>query len=266
MVPEEIPGGGASTGVASAPVVKVMGATGTATRRRPRAGSYGVVFGELPERRRADVGPAPERRPRRSLPPRTLAGDSARAHGTYVKYVVERCGCEPCRAANRDYERRRQRAMARPDELWLPYVPAGPARRHLAALARQGVGLKTVAKLTGLAHRALTKIVYGDAVRGMAPSKRVRSETLVAILGVQVDQAGGGQKVPAGQTWALLDELIAAGYTRSFLGAALGSRAKHPSLQIRRDQVRASTARAVEALHRRLIDQQAPPRRSRWSS
>lgn len=258
--------GDASTGGHGAPVVVVMDTATATTRRRSRAGSYGVVFGELPERRPVAVGGNDKTSSRRSLAPRAVAADSHRAHGTYAKYVVERCGCEPCRGANRAYVRRRQRSMARPDELWLPYVPAGPARRHLAALARQGIGLKTVAKLTGLAHGALSRIVYGDPARGSAPSKRVRPETLSAILGVEAQQASGGQKVPAGPTWALLDQLLTAGYTRTFLAAALGSRGKHPSLQIRRDRVRGSTARAVEALHRRLIDQQPPPRRTRWST
>ncbi|MDP9402654.1 MAG: hypothetical protein M3P85_04830 [Actinomycetota bacterium] len=114
-----------------------------------------------------------------------------------------------------------------------------------------------------MSHGALTKIVYGDRPRGQKPSRRVRPETLAAILGVEVDQAQGAQKVPAGPTWALLDELLVAGYTKAFLGRELGSTAATPSLQVGRDRVRASTARRVEALHRRLIGQKPPARRSR---
>jgi hypothetical protein len=155
--------------------------------------------------------------------------------------------------------------MARPDEAWMPYVPAGPARRHLTALAAKGVGLKTVSSLSGVSHGALAKIVYGDRARGQAPSRRIRPATLAAILAVEVDQARGGQKVPAGPTWALLDELLGAGYTKSFLARALGSKAATPSLQVTRDRVRASTARRVEALHRRLIGQESPARESQRS-
>ncbi len=255
---------------AALPVVPVMTSTtpspGASTTRRGRAASYGLVFGQPPPRRRA-VGARAEGRGGRTMRvERPVAGESHRAHGTYPKYVIERCGCEPCRQANRDYERRRGRAMARPDEVWLPFAPAGPARRHLARLAEQGVGLKTVSALSGVSHGALTKIVYGDRARGQKPSRRVRPETLAAILGVEVDQAQGAQKVPAGPTWVLLDELLAAGYTKAFLGRELGSTAAPPSLQVGRDRVRASTARRVEALHRHLIGQKPPARRSRWST
>lgn len=196
---------------------------------------------------------------------RPAAPDSHRAHSTHAKYVVERCGCEVCREANRDYERRRGRAIARPDQVWLPYVPAGPARRHLAQLREQGVGLKTVSRLSGVSHGALSKIVYGDPARGQAPSRRVRAQTLAAILAVRLDHAQGGQKVPARPTWALLEELLAAGYTKGFLARAMGSSGANPALQVSRDRVRASTARAVEVLHARLIHQQPRPRRSRRS-
>ncbi len=253
---------------AALPVVQVMPPTAHLSARtatRSQAGTYGLVFGQPPPRRRVTgtTGPGPGDRTARVE--RAVAGDSHRPHGTYTKYVTERCGCEDCREANRKYERRRVRAMARPDEAWMPYVPAGPARRHLTALAAEGVGLKTVSSLSGVSHGALTKIVYGDRARGQAPSRRIRPTTLAAILVVEVDQARGGQKVPAGPTWALLDELLAAGYTKSFLGRALGSKAATPSLQVARGRVRASTARRVEALHRRYIDQEPPAREGQRS-
>ncbi len=249
------------------PVVQVMLSTtaGATTTKRSQAATYGLVFGEPPpQRRTTGTATTGGGEPRRRVE-RPVASDSHRPHSTYAKYVVERCGCEPCGEANRDYERRRGRAIARPDEVWMPYVPAGPARRHLAELREQGVGLKTVSRLSGASHGALSKIVYGDPGRGQAPSRRVRPQTLAAILAVRLDQAQGGQKVPAGPTWALLEELLAAGYTKMFLARALGSTAANPALQVSRDRVRASTARAVEALHARLVHQQPPPRRSRWS-
>ncbi|HET7488279.1 MAG TPA: hypothetical protein VFJ85_10140 [Acidimicrobiales bacterium] len=243
--------------------MSAMSAAGPAGRRR-EAGDYGVEFGELPPPRRRPAAPrtgSGQGRGTRGL--RAVAAPSDRAHGTHAKYVVERCGCEPCRAANRDYERRRRQAQSRPDETWLPYVGAEPARRHLARLSAAGIGLKTVARLSGLSHGGLSKIVYGSKGRG--PSKRIRPATLAAILAVEPAAAAGGQRVSAERTWALLDELIAAGYTRTFLAAALGSTSARPSLQLGRRRVRASTAKAVEQLHRRLIGRPPPPRRSRWT-
>jgi len=173
--------------------------------------------------------------------------------------VAEGCTCERCRAARRTYNRRRAQAIACPDEAWLPYVSAEPARAHLVKLGRAGVGLKAVARLSGVSNGSLTKIVYGQPAKGRPPSRRIRPQTLARILAVRVPGAGGGGRVEAGPTWALVEELVAAGYTRAFLARALGSRSAAPRLQLGRDTVRAGTARAVEDLHRRLVDQVPPP-------
>ena len=252
---------------AALPVVQAM----EAPRPRPRrAGQYEVAFGALPPPKRTKRGggapkaaatgeeaPAPSER--------YVAPESRRPHGSYAKYVLEKCRCEECTGANRAYERRRARARSRPDEVWLPYVPAAPARRHLEKLRKAGVGLRTIAALSGVSHGALSKIVYGDRKRGREPSRRIRPETLAAILAVDVEVARGAQRVPAGPTWARLDELVAAGYTKAYLARALGSQAKTPALQLGRERVLASTARAVEMLHRRLIGRRPPQRRKRSS-
>lgn len=205
---------------------------------------------------------AKKRRARRRLPPREVAPDSHRPHGSYVKYTVERCGCQPCRDAKRNYERRRQHAIHRPDEAWVPYVPVGPVRRHLLDLQAAGVGHKTVADLAGLSPSAVGKILYPSRYRGMGTSKRVRAETARRILAVTVDQAAGAQKIDAAPTWRLLDELITKGWPKARLAELLGQRG--PGLQISRSRVRASTARKVEQLYQQIKDQPAPGKRSRW--
>jgi hypothetical protein len=58
--------------------------------------------------------------------------------------------------------------------------------------------------------------------------------------------------VSGGRTWALLNELLAAGYTKTFLAKQLGSRAKAPSLQIQADRITALTASKVERPYRRI--------------
>lgn len=192
------------------------------------------------------------------------ASEGERPHGTQAK-AVQGCPCERCRAAaraaRREYNRRRRQAIARPDSVWLPYVSAQPAREHLAALSAAGMGLRTVARLSGVSHGSLSRIVYGEPGRGRAPSARIRPDTMRRVLAVRVAHAGGGQRVPAADTWRLIDEMVAAGYSRRFLARALGSRAEWPTLQIGKTRVRASTARAVEDLHRRLMSR--PPLRTR---
>ncbi|MFN2607493.1 MAG: hypothetical protein ABR511_06295 [Acidimicrobiales bacterium] len=217
----------------------------------PRRVEYGLVFCELPPRGEP-TGPK-STRPGKVPAAKPGTPGGGREHGSYAKAVVEGCDCDPCKAAKVGYNRRRRQAIARPDEVWLPYVSAQPARRHLAALSAAGVGLKTVARLSGVSHGALSKIVYGEPGRGRPPSRRVRPHTLEAILAVRVGDATGKQRVSAGPTWQLIDELIAAGYTRGQLARALGSTASVPKLQIGRRSVLASTARSVEVLHRALI-------------
>lgn len=220
---------------------------------------YGLVFCDPPPRERP-TGRGAER-PAKLPQPTARERGERRPHGSYAKAVVEGCGCQRCRAAKADYNRRRRQAISRPDEVWLPYVSAQPARRHLAALSAAGVGLKTVARLSGVSHGALTKIVYGEPGRGRPPSRRVRPHTLEAILAVKVGDARGKQRVSAAPTWQLIDELVAAGYSRGELARALGSTATVPKLQIGRSSVLASTARSVELVHRALI-RRRPPRRS----
>lgn len=229
------------------------------------AAEYGLTFGELPPPLRVVGGKAAAKTEGRAPRPRRpdyVAPPSHRPHGTYVKYVVERCTCEPCRAANRAYELRRQHAIHRPDEVWLPYVPAGRARAHVAELRAAGVGLKQVAKASGLPHGGLSKLVYGDPARGMAPSRRIRPTTEAAILAVTVAAVADGGRVPAGPTWALLDDLIARGFTKTWLAGQLGQ--KGPALQLSRNLVSGRHVRAVADLHARLESVTGPGRRSRW--
>lgn len=194
-----------------------------------------------------------------------IAPDSHRPHGSYVKYVVERCKCERCKAANRTYEKRRVRAMARPDEVWVPYVPAGRARRHVEELMAQGIGPKSLAVMSGVPHGAISKLIYGD-YKGRGPSKRIRPATEAKLLAVTAAQATGRQHLDAGPTWVLLDDLIARGYPKAWLAKRIYRNPEAPALQISKTKVRASTARRVEALHRLLGDRPGPGRRNPWDT
>lgn len=175
-----------------------------------------------------------------------------RPHGTHVRYVQgpdendiggAGCRCEPCREAANAYERtRRQRIEP-------AYVPAGPARQHLAWLRDQDVGLKQVAKRAGVAHGTLSKLVYGDPTRGMPPSRRVRKATLDAILAVRPADGADGSRVPAGPTLALVERLVAAGVQKARIAERLGQRG--PGLQLGQSFVTRRNATLV----RRMADE-----------
>lgn len=185
-----------------------------------------------------------------------------RPHGTHAKYALDHCRCDPCRQAQRQYNRHRVRAIARPDEVWCPYVDAEPAREHIRWLASCGIGIKSLAKLAGVSHGTLSKLVYGDRTRHMPPSRRIRPATAHKITAVMPNHAGGAQRVPAAPTWRLLNQLITLGWPRAELARRLGHRG--PGLQISRSRVLASTARQVEQLHTDLIRIRVIPRRTRW--
>ncbi len=165
-------------------------------------------------------------------------------HGTHAAYVFDKCRCDDCKRATRDYERER-RSRIEP-----AYVSALPAREHVAELAAAGVGLKQIARASGVSHGALSKLMYGvtrDGVVCRPPSKRIRKATLDAILAVAPAQAAGGAKLPAEPTWQLIDEMIAAGVPRVRIAQHLGQTG--PGLQLGRRFVTARNARAVRQLH-----------------
>jgi hypothetical protein len=180
------------------------------------------------------------------------AVETHRPHGTHVKYVIDKCRCQECRDANRDYERARK--LRREPA----YVGASRARHHLQELADAGVGLKSVARITGLSTGSLSKLVYGDYARGRGPSKRIRRETEQKILAITTHDAPGGTREPAGPTWEIVEQLLARGWQKAEIGRRIaGPDAK--SLQLGRGYVTRENARII----RSLLDEPVPPRRSR---
>lgn len=176
----------------------------------------------------------------------------SRQHGTHVCYVFgsgQGCRCDLCRQAAADYERTRARRIEP------AYVCAASARAHLAWLREHGVGLKTVAQLSGISHGALSRLVYGQQGRG--PSKRVRPATRDRILAVRPAEGAGGSRVPAGPVWADVERLLGRGWTKVAIARAIGQTG--PGLQLGAEVVTRRNARAVTA----LFDQPVPPQRGR---
>ncbi|NND75986.1 MAG: hypothetical protein HKN44_13370 [Ilumatobacter sp.] len=157
------------------------------------------------------------------------------------RFVVNKCRCDVCCEANRAYERDR-RARVVP-----PYVFAQPARDHIAALAAAGVGLKQVAKASGVSHGSLSKLVYGTRNRG--PSKRIRPDTMSKILAVTPADIADGGRVDAAPSWELIDEMVAVGVPKAQIAEQLGQQG--PGLQLSRTSLSARNAAAVADLHRR---------------
>lgn len=152
-------------------------------------------------------------------------------HGTRACYVLDRCRCQPCSKANSDAEtsRERQKAYGRYNK----YVNAMPVREHVAELRAAGMGLKTIAKRSGVAHGALWKLVYGKKLSdgSQTPSRRVLRETaekLYALDPTWSEQplalADGAilSMEDSAPTFRRLQSLVCLGWSMSALGRRLG--------------------------------------------
>lgn len=177
---------------------------------------------------------------------------SGRAHGTRAKYVVERCRCEPCRAANRDAEneRYRQQAYGR----WQPFVDARPARAHVRMLMDYGLGWKRIAAMAGVSCGAVEKLLYGAAHRGMGPSKRVRPATAEKLLALKPlgERLGGAVLVNGTGARRRLQALVAGGWPQAQLASRLGVDPANFGASMRSEKVLAATERAVRRLYDEL--------------
>lgn len=173
-------------------------------------------------------------------------------HGTRARYVTG-CRCLPCRAANATYNNRRDRlrAYGRPTT---DLVDAGPVREHIRALSAAGMGRRQLARVSGVANSVLVKILYGDAARGMPPSRRVRPATAARILGVQAPVRAPSALVDSAGTVRRLRALVAVGWPQARLAERIGWTDANLSALIRgeRAQVEQRTADAVVKLYDQL--------------
>jgi hypothetical protein len=174
----------------------------------------------------------------------------SRPHGR-VKYVVEKCRCDVCRAESTAWNRawRRRRAYGID-----AYVDAEPARQHVRGLMAGGLGAKRIAALSGVPHGGVSKLLYGDPQRGMAPSKRIRQATETRLLAVEatLDTLGARALLDGTGTRRRLRALVARGWSKRKLSLRLGMQPSNFGATFDNDKVRASTARAVRVLYDEL--------------
>jgi transcriptional regulator with XRE-family HTH domain len=140
---------------------------------------------------------------------------------------------------------------------WQPYVDAGPAREHVEALGRAGIGWRRVAELAGVGNGSISRLLRGGP-GDRPPSRRIRPETERKILAVSptLSALAGAALIDATATRRRLQALVCCGYSQAALAARLGI-LRSNFHQITCDQVTAATARAVAALYDELWD--VPP-------
>lgn len=91
------------------------------------------------------------------------------------------CRCDGCRYEHRIYERTRKRFRDRPDGPGpsFTYVSSKEAQAHLLWLARKGVGIRQISKVSGISKSTLQNVRAGEIVK-------IRSTTNDRILGMNL--------------------------------------------------------------------------------
>src|SRR5579859_7125634 len=161
-------------------------------------------------------------------------------HGTRIRYMGG-CKCPACKRANSQYET--DRARARKAGLSNGIVDAAPARAHIRKLRRLGLGRRSIAEACDVRPNCILEVARGT-------KRRIRGNTLRAILSVTPAAAANRVLVDARPTWRLLEELLEEGFSEARLCKELGY--VQPRLQIGRDKCTVRNAYEVKTLHARL--------------
>jgi hypothetical protein len=234
----------------------------TATYRTlPQAEAYRARHSCGTRRRRADQArrraATAAARPIRDCEHTTLRHQ----HGTRAAYVTDRCRCEPCTAANRSDERKRQKAIAY--GRWNPYREAESVRQHVRALMAAGIGLRRIAELARLPYGTVSSLVYGSPRTGRTPSGRIRPHTATQLLAIaaSTEARAPGALVDATGTRLRLQSLVLNGWSLAGLARQLGRSPDHLPSALKAATVTIATAQAVRGLFDELWNT-APPMRT----
>lgn len=148
-------------------------------------------------------------------------------------------------------------ACAERATVWNGLVSAAPARAHLIALSRKGIGRLTVSGACDVAHSLLAEVYGGKATR-------IRQQTLRRILSVDEGCRTEGNRVPARPTRLLVEKILAKGFTQTWLSRQLGCAVYVFSKDSwNKRHVSAGRAAAVEKLWRQVKAGKFVPR-PRW--
>lgn len=174
-------------------------------------------------------------------------------HGTRSRYIVG-CRCSDCRAANtRAYHVREARSRelvaglpvvpgslcpgwdgvpcpgqrklrsdsagvcsdCRKRSAWNGLVDAKPARKHIRAMSRVGIGYRTLADAARVNTSTVRQVMTGER-------RKIRKSTLEAILSVDEGARADHALIPGGETQRILRELEPEFLTKRNLAQALG--------------------------------------------
>lgn len=171
-------------------------------------------------------------------------------HGTRTAYVVDKCRCRPCTDAASADERARQRqqAFGRYDS---GRVDAEPVRAHMQYLMDNGISVKRIAALTGLALSTVGAIRWGRHERGHAPYPRVKKTTADRILDLKpaLEHMAPNSYIDSTGAIRRLQALVAIGWSQARLGRQLGVEPGNFGTLMAASQCTARRALAVRDLY-----------------
>ncbi|MET4094589.1 hypothetical protein [Arthrobacter sp. UYCu712] len=171
-------------------------------------------------------------------------------HGERTTYVVDKCRCRPCTDAASADERTRQRqhAFGRYDS---GRVDADPVRAHMQYLMDNGISIKRMAALTGLAASTVGAIRWGRHERGHAPYPRVKKTTADKILALKpaLENMAPNSYVDSTGTVRRVQALVAIGWSQASLGRQLGIEPGNFGVFMKASQCTAKRALAVRDIY-----------------
>lgn len=181
-----------------------------------------------------------------------MAGE--REHG-YARYRLDGCRCYVCGYARSRYNENRNKAITA--GTWQPYVDAEPVREHVRALQSCGMGLRTIATVSGIDRKRLQGVLSGRTERGTGPQERVRPALAAAVLGVEptLDNLGSAVSVDATGTRRRLQALVAAGWPQARLALRMGMTPNNFCSTVKNERVIVRTVRLARGVYDELWNQ-----------
>lgn len=180
-------------------------------------------------------------------------------HGSYARFSLDHCHCDPCRDAKNEYESGRRRLKAYGHTF---YVDATPAREHVKALTAAGMGWKRIARVAGVPSSCVSALLYGRADRlNHAPREKARRTTVEAILAVpmpSLDDLGAAAIVDGTGTRRRVQALAVMGWSVEKIAERSGINRQAIDRVLRGADVQAVTARAIRDAYDDLWSTPAP--------
>ena len=139
-------------------------------------------------------------------------------HGTNVAYVIDRCRCDECRRANREYERARIRRNLYGTSL---FVPAQPVREHVRRLMAAGFSEDEIERAADIDDKVIEALLRKHWRTGK-PVNRMKRENAERILAVRHRKPKLGTRVDATPMRQMVLDLMAMGYSVSWIAESIG--------------------------------------------